>query len=535
MREEDWKQKREYSPEQMEIARQALEAIRYGVELRAALRSHPLPDGFLAKHTLVAVYRQLVSSGEWDEDPELLARIRMKPVRTLSGVTTITVLTKPAPCPGECIFCPTEPDMPQSYLADEPGAMRGVEHAFDPYDQVASRLRALHDVGHPTDKIELLILGGSWSAYPRTYQEWFVRRCFDALNGVNKDYDDAGDNLEKAHELNVNAEHRNVGLVIETRPDLIDAAELAWYRRLGVTKLQIGVQSLDDHILALNKRGHTVAQTLQASALLRAAGFKIVMHWMPNLLGATIASDRQDFARLWEPRSFTPDELKIYPCQLLKNSELFKVWQRGEYIPYTEQELIHLIADLKTTIPPYCRVNRIIRDIPSQHVVAGNRNTSLRQDVALEMKKNNTQCQCIRCREIRNQAFDINKLVNHDLIYPAAYAEEHFLSFDTPGGGLAGYCRLSLPEENNVLKLDDLDRAAIIREVHVYGQSLEVGAEKAGAAQHTGIGSRLLARAEEIAREHGFRRLAVISAVGTRGYYAARGYHKGELYMVKGL
>ncbi len=535
MKEADWKRKRNYSEAQMEIASQALEAIRYGMDVRTALRRHPLPNGFLAKHALVAKYRQLVESGAWEEDAELLARIRMKPIRTLSGVTTITVLTKSAACPGECIFCPTEVDMPQSYLSDEPGAMRGVENAFDPYRQVSSRLKTLYDVGHPTDKIELLILGGSWSAYPRDYQEWFVRRCFEALNEENPGDEDGLDSLKQAQDKNVHGSHRNVGLVIETRPDLITADELKWYRRLGVTKIQVGVQSMDDTILALNKRGHTVKQTLQAAALMRAGGFKIVMHWMPNLLGATPQSDHEDFARLWESNGLNPDELKIYPCQLLENSALFSYWQRGEYQPYSEEELISLISDLKPSIPRYCRVNRIIRDIPSQHVVAGNRNTSLRQDVQRELKRRGTHCECIRCREVRNKKIDLETLVLKDLVYQAAYAEEHFLSFDTGSDGLAGYLRLSLPSRNNLLGIDDLDQAAIVREVHVYGQSLEMGEEKKGAAQHMGLGTRLIEEAERIAHNKGFPRLAVIAAIGTQGYYADRGFVPGELYMVKNI
>ncbi len=535
MKEADWKRKREYSEEQLTLAQEVLEAVRYGMDVKTAIRRNPLPDGFLAKHTLVAKYHQLVENGDWEEDAELLARIRMKPIRTLSGVTTITVLTKPAACPGECIFCPSEKDMPQSYLSDEPGAMRGVENGFDPYRQVTSRLKTLYDVGHPTDKIELLILGGSWSAYPRTYQEWFVRRCFEALNEVNADDNDPTATLSQAHAKNVDGSHRNVGLVIETRPDLITADELKWYRRLGVTKIQMGVQSLDDKILALNKRGHTVAQSLQASALMRAYGFKIVMHWMPNLLGATLQSDQEDFLRLWERNGLNPDELKIYPCQLLENSALYDYWQRGEYHPYTEGELITLIADLKPSIPRYCRVNRIIRDIPSQHVVAGNRNTSLRQDVQRELKQRGTHCECIRCREVRNIKIESDQLILNDLVYQTAYAEEQFLSFDTDSDGLAGYLRLSLPANDNLLGIKDLEHAAIIREVHVYGQSLEVGAEKSGAAQHVGLGTRLIEEAERIASNKGFSRLAVIAAIGTQSYYAKRGFSSGELYMVKDL
>jgi len=535
MRENEWKKKRIYTAEQLVIAKSALESIINGMDVRSALRKHPLPNGFLAKHTLVSAYRKLVEDGVWDEDPTLLAKIRMKPVRTLSGVTTITVLTKPSPCPGECIFCPTELNMPQSYLSDEPGAMRGLENNFDPFRQVSSRLQSLYEVGHPTDKVELLILGGSWSAYPKEYQSWFVRRCFDALNGVNPDDLDPAADLESAHKLNVNGIHRNVGLVIETRPDLITVDELKWYRKLGVTKVQIGIQSLDDHILSLNKRGHTVSQALDALILLRAGGFKVVLHWMPNLLGATIESDKEDFARLWVDQGMDPDELKIYPCQLLRNSELFDYWEKGEFHPYSETELIKLIADLKETIPKYCRVNRVIRDIPSPHVVQGNRNTSLRQDVVVEMQKRGTKCQCIRCREIRDEQVVYEELIMHDIEYHAADAEEHFISFDTKSGGLAGYCRLSLPNGDNILRIPDLDHAAIIREVHVYGQSLEFGAEKSGAAQHIGLGSSLIKQAEKISREKGYMRLAVIAAIGTQGYYSARGFSMGDLYMAKAI
>ena len=232
---EAWVKKRNISPEELALARQVLEEIRSGAEPRAALRAHPLPGGagFLAKHALVAAYRDMVASGELHEDPHLLAAIRMKPVRTLSGVTTITVLTRPSPCPGECIFCPSETDMPQSYLPDEPGARRGVENHFDPWLQVSSRLQALREVGHPTDKVELLILGGSWGAYPRSYREWFVRRCFEALNEENPQ-DDIGDvSLAEVQERNSHGRHRNVGLVIETRPDLINRKIESWAELLN--------------------------------------------------------------------------------------------------------------------------------------------------------------------------------------------------------------------------------------------------------------------------------------------------------------
>ena len=543
MKKEHWIEIHEDTPEKLTIAREVLDDVRHGTDVMQSIRSKPLSGGgYVAKHTLVTVYRQMVEDGELPEDPFLLRRIRMKPGRSLSGVTTVTVLTRPHPCPGHCIFCPDDSRMPKSYLPDEPGAARAYQNEFDPYRQVMSRLEAYEAVGHPTDKIELLILGGSWTAYERDYQEWFMLRCFDAMNGIDSA------NLEEAHRKNVNAPHRNVGLVIETRPDEITPQELAWLRRLGVTKVQMGAQSLDAHILDINLRGHSPQDTLKATALLRAAGFKIVLHWMPNLLGATLETDREDFALLWKSEEdgfgYCPDEIKIYPTQLLDNTELYKYWQKGAYQPYSTQELIDLIATIKPTIPPYCRVNRIIRDIPSTNVVAGNLRTSLRQDILAEVARRGQECQCVRCREVRGHSIDPKTLILNDHIYHPAYAEEHFLSYLTPDNKLAGYLRLGLPKafpdnlyggKNPIRILTDLDGAALIREVHIYGQSLEVGSEQTGAAQHIGLGTALLKEAETIAGKAGFQRLAVIAAIGTQEYYAARGFNMGDLYMVKDI
>src|SRR5215216_2029715 len=539
-RQELWRSTHLLTADKKELARAVLAEIRRGRDVTKTLRSYPIQGGgYLNKSMLVSIYNEMVAAGEIDEDAHLLERIRMKPMRTLSGVTTVTVLTKPYPCPGKCIFCPTDVRMPKSYLPDEPGAMRGLEHQFDPYAQVRSRIEQLKSVGHPTDKIELLILGGTWSSYRRDYQEWFIKRCFDAMNTLEHNSSpnlpetklEAGE-LIKTHSINETTHHRNVGLVIETRPDEINPDEIRWLRHLGVTKVQMGAQSLEDHILEINKRGHDVESTRRAVALLRAAGFKIVLHWMPNLLGATPESDRQDFTRLWD--GVCPDEIKIYPNQLLANAELYEYWQRGEFHPYTTEQLIDLIADIKPTIPRYCRVNRVIRDIPSTNVVEGNRRTSLRQDVRDEMKRRGTQCQCVRCREVRGKTVQADLLRLDDMIYPAGAAEEHFISYVTPEDKLAGFIRLSLPRKDSPQTgINDLDGAALIREVHVYGQSLPVGAEQRGAAQHAGLGTRLLEEAEAIARSKGFERMAVISAVGTREYYLERGFERGELYLVK--
>src|SRR3989304_4710310 len=290
-----WEEAKEATPERMQRARLALEEIRAGAPVFEALRHHPFQGeggGYIGKQIFPAAYHELVQTGELAEDAALLARIRLKPMRTLSGVSVVTVLTKPYPCPGKCVFCPTDVRMPKSYLPDEPGAMRALQHEFDPYAQVRSRLDSLEAVGHPTDKIEFLILGGTWSSYKRDYQEQFILRMFDALNAVDSS------SLKKAQHKNEPTTPRNVGLAIEPRPDHIDLDEIAWLRYLGVTKVQLGAQSFDDHILDLNKRGHSAQETRRAADLLRAAGFKIVLHWMPNLLGATLDSDRQRFAQL---------------------------------------------------------------------------------------------------------------------------------------------------------------------------------------------------------------------------------------------
>jgi elongator complex protein 3 len=538
-KQELWRSTHLLTADKRDLARTVLDEIRRGRDVTKTLRSYPLQGGgYLNKSMLVSIYNEMVAAGEMNEDARLLERIRMKPMRTLSGVTTVTVLTKPYPCPGKCIFCPTDVRMPKSYLPDEPGAMRGLEHEFDPYAQVRSRIEQLQSVGHPTDKIELLILGGTWSSYRRDYQEWFIKRCFDAMNDLTTSSFPMREGKAEEGELynvqsfNETTHHRNVGLVIETRPDEINPDELRWLRHLGVTKVQMGAQSLDDQILEINKRGHDVECTRRATALLRAAGFKIVLHWMPNLLGATPESDREDFAKLWN--DFCPDEIKIYPNQLLANAELYEYWQRGEFKPYTTQELIDLIVDIKPTIPRYCRVNRVIRDIPSTNVVEGNRRTSLRQDIHAEMKWRGTHCECVRCREVRGKSVSAGTLKLDDTVYQAGAAEEHFISYVTPDDKLAGFIRLSLPgQDSPQTGMSDLDGAALIREVHVYGQSLPVGAEQAGAAQHAGLGTRLLEKAEAIAKERGFKRMAVISAVGTRGYYLERGFERGELYLAK--
>jgi elongator complex protein 3 len=320
--------------------------------------------------------------------------------------------------------------------------------------------------------------------------------------------------------------------VVETRPDCITPEEVYRLRWLGATKVQLGVQSLDDDILVRNRRGHTLAETRHAMRLLRLAGFKIVVHWMPNLLGATPESDLEDFGRLFDDPAMRPDEMKIYPTALLPDTALYEYWQRGEYQPYDEETLTDLLVRCKTLIPTYCRVNRLMRDIPAPNIVAGVTKSNLRQIVQRRMKQEGLACRCVRCREVRGQAVDADALEFERLDYDTDAARESFLSYVTPQNRLAGFLRLSLPIPGTELSIAELDGCAVIREVHVYGPALELGARQPGTVQHAGLGTRLLDQARQVARQEGFGRLAVIAAVGTRPYYRERGFEQGELYMV---
>ncbi|MCA9951812.1 MAG: tRNA uridine(34) 5-carboxymethylaminomethyl modification radical SAM/GNAT enzyme Elp3 [Anaerolineales bacterium] len=480
---------------------------------------------WLNKSQVIDVYERLCAAGLMTFDPDLRIHLQMKPTRSQAGVTVVTVLTKPYPCPGKCIFCPTDVRMPKSYLHDEPGAQRAERHGFDPYEQTAVRIRALEQIGHPAEKIELLILGGTWSSYTRDYQEWFVKRCFDAMN------DEESTTLLEAQEKNAVGPHRNVGLVVETRQDRIDVDELRWLRYLGVTKVQVGIQSMDDHILAINARGHDVQATRDAFRLLRLAGFKIHGHWMANLLGATVESDVEDYGRLWSDIAIRPDELKLYPCMLVKNAELHDYWLRGEYTPYTEDEVKYVLMACMTQTPRWVRLNRVIRDFPTTNVVEGNKKANMRQIAQRAMEKEGLRQQDIRYREIRREQVTLADLELRVDSYQTDATTEHFLSFETADERIAGFLRLSLPNCDTRHPLPELEDHAMIREVHVYGPALNLGDDSQGEAQHMGLGTKLVLQAKAMARAAGYGHIAVISAIGTRNYYTKHGFQLNGLYM----
>lgn len=560
-------------------------------DLEELLRRHPKNGrGFFSKSDLIRGYRALRPDSAAEQ--AFVERVRMKPVRTRSGVAPVTVLTKPYPCPGRCIFCPSDVRMPKSYLSSEPGAQRAAEHQFDPYRQTLARLRSFHNTGHPTDKIELIVLGGTWSSYPEAYRIWFILRCFEAMNrfsatpapaardplarfepevdfreldetvdgddaeGPNRDYnrvvsdwtsahpraaDQAEDQIADWDELeavqreNETAAVRCVGLSLETRPDRLDREEALQMRRLGATKVQIGIQSMDDEVLALNRRGHDTARTRRAIRLLRGAGFKIQAHWMPNLHGSTPPNDCEDFDRLFRDPDLRPDELKVYPCSLIESAELMAYYRRGEWRPYTRDELLRVLVHSLGATPRYCRLTRVIRDIPGTDIVTGNKTTNLRQVAEAEAGERRVVCRDIRAREIGSRRVDPERLRMRRTDYEAAAGRETFLEFVDAEDRIAGFLRLRLPAASGSSEAAasppaELAGAAIIREVHVYGAVVGFGDRGAGRSQHVGLGRRLIAEALRIACDAGFEQVAVISSVGTREYYRRLGFIDGELY-----
>jgi len=486
---------------------------------------------------LLKAYHKLIKNKRIKKSPILEELLRTRPIRSLSGIVNISVLTKPYPCPGKCLYCPTEKGIPKSYVSGEPAVERAKRLNYDPYLQVKKRIEMLESEGHPTDKIELRIVGGTWSYYPKNYQSWFVKKCFDACN------ERVARILKEAQKLNEKVKHRIVGLSVETRPDFIDVKEIKRLRELGVTMIELGVQSIYDNILKLNRRGHGVKETILATKLLKDAGFKVLYQMMPNLPSSDLKRDEKMFEELFKNPDFQPDLLKIYPCALLKEAPLYQWWKAGKYKPYTEKQLINLIKEIKKKIPHYVRIQRITRDIPSSIIVAGPAKISnLRQVVFEEMKKDynppttssrsqserapNWQCRCIRCREVKENYNPREKVFLFREDYEASDGKEIFLSFENRSRTkLYSLLRLRITSQNK----------AIIREIHTYGPLVPI-AEKKLAPQHRGLGKESIREAEKIAKEElGLNKISVISAIGVRNYFSKLKYKLEETYMVKNL
>lgn len=494
---------------------------------------------------LLMLYRKMVDTGVLDYNPKIEQLLKRLKVRSNSGVAVISLLTKPYACPGRCIYCPTEKNMPKSYLSREPAAARALANRFDPYKQIWSRLSALSMNGHPVDKVEMIMIGGTWNYYPREYQEEFVIESFRACNNWGRkesDYIKQGElGLLELQKINETAVARIIGLSIETRPDYVTLSELNWLRYLGVTKVEIGVQHLDNAVLELNKREMIVEAIADSADILRRAGFKIVYHMMPNLPGSNPEMDVEMFRNLFNGKDHHPDMLKIYPCMILKGSVLYKWWTRGqiEYVPYTDDVLTEVLADAEREIPPYVRLIRVIRDIPADYIYASSRKSNLRELVDEYQKKRGVRQVDIRAREIRDAEVDPNDFELTHIKYQTQSSDEYFIQFENKTENtLAGFCRLRIPTEDTDFSylphLEVLDGAAIIRELHVYGTVKKIG-EGGDQSQHVGFGRRLVAEAERIAKKAGCSKIAVISGVGVRGYYAMLGYALEGTYMVKHL
>ncbi|MFA6474985.1 MAG: tRNA uridine(34) 5-carboxymethylaminomethyl modification radical SAM/GNAT enzyme Elp3 [Patescibacteria group bacterium] len=457
-------------------------------------------------------------------DARLQKLLQICSVRTLSGIAPITVLTKPYPCPGKCIYCPAEQNMPKSYIDTEPGAMRALGLQFDPYLQVTKRIEALEQNGHIPEKCELIVLGGTWTAYQADYQEWFMKRCYDGFN-----FDEVGAaTLDEAKTKNETAQYRVIGCTLETRPDHITQAEVKRLRWFGATRMQLGVQSLNKHVLELNRREQTNEQVQTATKLLKEAGLKITYHMMQNLPGSVPESDLQDIKTIFSHPGYQPDHIKIYPCVVVKSAPLYRDWQAGRFKSYTPEVLLNLLVDIKQQVPAYVRIERLVRDIPENSIVGGNVVTNLRQI----MQQKGVQCVCIRCREPRNDlsGLDQAELVTRD--YDSADGTEYFISFEnTEHTKIFGFVRLRLQHRTQHW-YEVLQDAAIIRELHVYGQLVPV-AEDGTAIQHKGMGRKLMEQAETIAQNHGFKKIVVIAGVGVRKYYEKLGYQLDQEYMVK--
>ena len=481
---------------------------------------------------------ELLSHASEAERRILLPLLKRKPVRTLSGIAVVAVMAKPAPCPGECIYCPRGEDAPQSYTGYEPAALRARASNYDAFAQVYSRLEQLSAIGHSVAKVELIVMGGTFPALPREYRQEFVKDCLDAMNSFPGERVRSA-SLEEAARKNETALVRNVGITFETRPDFCRAKHVDEMLGLGVTRVELGVQTLSDEVYRRVRRGHSVEDVIEATRVLKDAGIKVGYHMMPGLF-SSFEEDLEMFRELFANPSFRPDTLKIYPTLVVAGTELYEMWRRGEFKPYSDEEAAQLIAEVKRLLPRWVRTMRIQRDIPAQLIVAGVKHGNLAEMVQRRLRKMGARCSCIRCRDAGHLAYKEGVEIREENLslevesYEASLGEEHFLSIvDKECDALVAYLRLRFPSER--AHRSEVRGSAIVRELRVLGEALPLGRRASRAEQHRGHGSRLLERAEELAREAGFRRVLVTSAIGTREYYRRRGYFRLGPYMAKEL
>ena len=476
-----------------------------------------------------------------EERRKLLPILKRKVVRTISGVTVIAVMTKPWPCPKEspCAYCPGGPPygVPQSYTGYEPAAMRGLENQFDPYEQVTKRIAQLKAIGHSIDKVEIIVMGGTFPSMPLDYQEYFVQRCIDAVTARESE------SLDVAKKLAETSRVRIAGITVETRPDWAKENHVDHMLGMGVTRVELGVQNIYDDIYRLVDRGHTVQDVVEATRILKDAGLKVVYHMMPGLPGSDFNRDLQGFQKIFNDSNFKPDMIKIYPCLVLKGTEAYEWWKRGEYQPYTTEEAAQLVLEVKKMIPPWVRIMRVQRDIPAFLIEAGVNQSNLRQLVLRKLKEQGIRCRCIRCREVGHRWLkdkvkpDPDNIQIQTIREKASEGEDIFLSAeDSVSDVLVGFLRLRFPSERAHRPEIFCEASSVVRELHVYGPLVPVGRRLAGAWQHRGYGEILLSEAERMSWEdYDCRKVVVISALGTKQYYRRLGYGYDGPYVSKVL
>ncbi len=472
-----------------------------------------------------------------DEEERAQKLLKTKPMRTISGIANIAIMARPAPCGGGCIYCPKGENAPQSYTGKEPATRRAIRNQYDPFDQVHDRLGQYEKNGHAIDKSKLIVMGGTFPFQDPEYQEEFMLGAWNGFNTYTGN-EEKVDNLEDAVEINETADVRCVGVTFETRPDICETAHIDRILEFGGTRTEMGVQTVFDETHELTNRGHGMDKVIEATRRLKNAGFKVCYHLMLGLPGEDYEDDIRKFKEVFSNQDYQPDEVKIYPCEVIQGTELYRRYEEGDFEPITSEEAKERLKEIqKEVIPPRVRIKRVMRDIPSTEVDAGPQLTNMRQMALQELDKEGERCRCIRCREaghVRQKRGEEPEDVEFlERVYDASGGKEFFLSYeDVDKDIILGFLRARAPPESFRPEIDD--DTLIVRQLKVLGSSTEIGEEE-GEVQHRGFGKRLMEKAEEKARELGRDRVAVISGVGVREYYRKLGYEKEGVYMVKEL
>ena len=477
---------------------------------------------------------EILSMTKGNDFSKLKKVLLKKPIKTASGVAVVALMPKPYACPhGRCTYCPggIEFNSPNSYTGKEPSTLNAIENNYDPKLQITTKIDKLIAYGHDPSKMELVIVGGTFLFMPRNYQENFIKSCYDALNGTDSK------NLQEAISNNEHAKIRNVGFTIETKPDYCKKEHVDWMLDYGVTRIEIGVQSLQERVYKIVNRGHNYNDVIESFQISKDAGYKLVAHMMPGLPTVTPEEDIADFKKLFDDSQLRPDMLKIYPSLVLENTPLYDDYKQGKYVPYSDTDMVNVLTEMKKTVPKWVRIMRVMREIGPQEIIAGPKSGNLRQIVHQNLTKQGFSCKCIRCREVglSKKMPQIHSLSLNRINYDSSGGDEVFLSYEDTNESIYGFLRLRNPSNLAHRKEVGTD-SCIVRELHVYGKSLKLGQKGENEIQHSGLGKKLMKEAEKISKEaFDAKRIIVISAVGTREYYQKLGYSLYGPYMSKAL